>query len=120
VKRGVAAIIVGVAFLALAGCAGDPIAPGEERDPMGATETPTAGWESVQTALGAEACTKMISESIRQASDDGEIAVTWWRATCGDVQCFGKIVGYVDLREAASEEGSCSDGARTLPFSGTL
>lgn len=118
--RGVAAIVIGASILALTGCAGDPIAPGGERGPVGATEMPSAEWESVQTALGAEACAKMIIDSIRHISGEGEIAVTWWRAACGDVQCLGRIVGYVDLREAAIEEGSCSDGTRTLPFSGTL
>jgi len=119
VKHRIAAIATASAFLSLAGCAGDQIAPGERREVSGATET-TADWESVRTSLGGEACAKTITDSIRHDNGDGEIAVTWWRATCGDVQCSGKIIGYVDLRQAASEEGSCSDGTETLSFSGTL
>ena len=118
-KRRIAAIATFAAFLSLAGCAGDPIAPGEQQAPAGATEA-TADWESVRTSLGGEVCAKTITDSIRHDNGDGEIAVTWWRATCGDVQCSGKIIGYVDLRQAASEEGLCSDGTETLTFSGTL
>lgn len=118
-KRRIAATAAFAAFLSLAGCAGDPIAPGERREVSGATGT-TAKWEDVQTLLGGEACAKTITDSIRHDNGDGEIAITWWRATCGGVQCSGKIIGYVDLRQAASEEGSCSDGAQTLSFSDTL
>jgi hypothetical protein len=120
VKRSSTAIATIAAFLSLTGCATDPIAPGEERGAVGATEAPVAEWETVRTALGGEACTKTITESIRHNKDDGEIAITWWRAACGNVQCTGRIVGRVDLKEAASEDGSCSNGTRTLPFSDTL
>lgn len=118
-KRSIVASATFAAFLSLVGCAGDPIAPGEERGPVGATET-TAAWESVRTSLGGEACAKTITDSIRHNEGDGEIAITWWRAACGNVQCSGRIVGRVDLKEAASEEGLCSDGTRTLSFSDTL
>lgn len=119
--RKVAALAAFSAFFSLAGCSDDIIAPGEKRGPMGATEhgLPT-GWEATWTELGGETCAKTITDSIRHDTGDGEIAITWWQAACGDVQCFGKIVGYVDLRKEASEEGSCSDGTRTLPFIDTL
>jgi hypothetical protein len=111
-KAGAAIVMV----LTLGSCTSKPMAPGEK--PTKDIEVALSYKEASLRLDSNSNCTnRLIQDSVSYKDTGEDVVLTWWRTSCGEVKCVGRIEAYdknvVDL-------GSCERNGVVVKFSERL
>jgi hypothetical protein len=102
--------------LILGSCTSKPMAPGEK--PTEDSEVALSYKEaSLQLDSNSNCTNRLIQDSVSYKETGEDVVLTWWRTSCGEVQCAGRIESYdkesVDL-------GRCERNGEVVEFSEKL